>query len=157
MTTTNLSEQRSMKNLSTRARNGLRGIVWHMSGETDSRFPTEQEIRSWAADGSLKKAPNIGIKTLREIEIWLDDIEQRDGHQCFRNDWFQILPPSVGVDANWHVTNYADTCVAHCFGFSHSVDGGEDFARRISAALNYCRGISTDRLLASQRKNDGFK
>jgi hypothetical protein len=59
---------------------------------------------------------------------------------------FLVFPPSVGVDANWHVTDDNDTCVAHCFGFAHGIQGGEPLARRIAAALNACRGISTEEL-----------
>ena len=33
-----------------------------------------------------------------------------------------LLPPSSGVDANWHITDKGDTFVAHVFGFNHAVD-----------------------------------
>ena len=59
---------------------------------------------------------------------------------------FLVHPPSVGVDANWHVTDQDDTCVAHCFGFAHAIQAGEPLARRIAAALNACRGIPTEEL-----------
>ena len=62
------------------------------------------------------------------------------------NDRFLVFPPSQGVDANWHVTDGNDTCVAHCFGFLHDVPSGEPLARRIAAALNACRGIPTEEL-----------
>ena len=35
---------------------------------------------------------------------------------------WRVLPPSVGVDLNWHVTDNGDTFVAHVYGFGHSVD-----------------------------------
>jgi hypothetical protein len=35
---------------------------------------------------------------------------------------WRVLQPSVGVDANWHVTDELDTFVAHVYGFGHSVD-----------------------------------
>jgi hypothetical protein len=59
---------------------------------------------------------------------------------------YKLLPPSVGVDKNWHVVDDADTCVAHCYGFSHSISGGEAFARRIVACLNACHGMDTNEL-----------
>lgn len=59
---------------------------------------------------------------------------------------YRVLPPSVGLDSNWHVRDDADTCVAHCFGFNHSVSDGEVLARRIAACLNFCDGIDTDDL-----------
>jgi hypothetical protein len=59
---------------------------------------------------------------------------------------FAVLPPSEGADANWHVTDANDTCVAHCFGFAHGIQAGEPLARRIAAALNACRGIPTQEL-----------
>lgn len=65
-----------------------------------------------------------------------------------RSEAFTWLRPSTGVDANWHITNRGDTCVAHCFGFAHDVAQGEALALRIAAALNYCRGIPTAHLLA---------
>lgn len=61
---------------------------------------------------------------------------------------FRVMPPSEGIDANWHVTDHSDTCVAHCFGFGHSVPEGEALAARVAAALNYCRGIPTEHLIA---------
>lgn len=61
---------------------------------------------------------------------------------------FVVHPPSAGVDANWHVTDQADTCVAHCFGFANAIEAGEPLARRIAAALNACRGIPTEELEA---------
>ena len=61
-------------------------------------------------------------------------------------DLFLVVAPSEGGDANWHVTNNWDTCVAHCFGFAHDIQTGELLARRIAAALNACRGISTEQL-----------
>jgi hypothetical protein len=65
-----------------------------------------------------------------------------------KEDSFHSYRPSVGVDANWHVVNSGDTRVAHCFGYGHSIDGGEALALRIAAALNYCHGIPTEHLLA---------
>lgn len=62
---------------------------------------------------------------------------------------FKVLPPSEGMDGNWHVTDSNDVVVAHCYGFDHSVVDGESLAYRIAAALNYCRGIPTGRLLAN--------
>lgn len=44
---------------------------------------------------------------------------------------WRLLPPSVGVDANWHVTDAGDTFVAHVFGFAHGVTEQS----RINAAL----------------------
>lgn len=63
---------------------------------------------------------------------------------------YKVSQPSVGVDSNWHVTDDADTCVAHCFGFCHSVSGGEVLARRIAACLNACHGIDTDDLTCAE-------
>ena len=65
----------------------------------------------------------------------------------FVDSGFQVLPPSIGIDANWHVTGNGDTCVAHCFGFGHDIESGEGLAIRVAAALNYCRGIPTLHLL----------
>jgi hypothetical protein len=62
---------------------------------------------------------------------------------------FRVLAPSSGADANWHVTDANDTMVAHCFGFGHSVSGGEAFANRIALCLNACVGL-TDEQLAHQ-------
>lgn len=59
---------------------------------------------------------------------------------------FRVIAPSTGQDANWHVTDDADTCVAHCYGFAHAIQPGEKLARRIAAALNACRGIPTAEL-----------
>ena len=56
---------------------------------------------------------------------------------------YKVLPPSEGVDKNWHVTDASDTCVAHCYGFGHDVASGEKLARRIAACLNVCEGIET--------------
>ena len=56
------------------------------------------------------------------------------------------------VDNNWHVTDDIDTMVAHCYGFSHSIEMGEPLARRIVACLNACKGIDTEDL-----KNGIFK
>lgn len=56
---------------------------------------------------------------------------------------FKVLPPSKGEDNNWHVVDSGDTMVAHCFGYCHSVAGGEELARRIAACLNACSGIET--------------
>jgi hypothetical protein len=66
----------------------------------------------------------------------------------FMDDGFSVWPPSSGVDANWHVVNGGDSAVAHCFGFNHSVEQGEALAVRIAAALNYCRDLKTEHLLA---------
>ena len=65
-----------------------------------------------------------------------------------RRERFRVIRPSTGVDLNWHVTDGGDLCVAHCFGFAHSVDDGKWLAIRIAAALNYCRGIRTEHLIA---------
>lgn len=59
---------------------------------------------------------------------------------------FKVLPPSKGIDANWHVVNSGDTVVAHCFGFCHSVEDGKGFAERIALCLNACDGISDEEL-----------
>jgi hypothetical protein len=56
---------------------------------------------------------------------------------------FRLLPPSQGVDNNWHVTDDSDTMVAHCYGFAHSIADGEELAHRIVACLNACKGIET--------------
>jgi hypothetical protein len=40
----------------------------------------------------------------------------------FTKDRWVVLPPSAGIDANWHVTDTSDTFVAHVYGFDHSVD-----------------------------------
>ncbi len=37
--------------------------------------------------------------------------------------------------------------MAHCYGFGHDIEGGEGLARRIAAALNYCKGLPTAHLL----------
>lgn len=65
---------------------------------------------------------------------------------ALETDRFQAHPPSDGIDANWHVTDEGDTCVAHCFGFAHGIQAGEPLARRVAAALNACRGIPTEDL-----------
>lgn len=65
---------------------------------------------------------------------------------------FRVLPPSRGRDENWHVTDEGDTMVAHCYGFGHQVKDGEQLARRISACLNFCKGMDTallERLIAT--------
>lgn len=49
-------------------------------------------------------------------------------------------------DNNWHVVNDSDSMIAHCFGFLHDIESGEQFAKRIKAALNACRGIDTETL-----------
>lgn len=67
---------------------------------------------------------------------------------CIDDAPWRMLPPSSGLDANWHVTNHADTCVAHCFGYAHNVSGGQALAMRIRAALNVTSHISLDQLLA---------
>lgn len=67
------------------------------------------------------------------------------------NHKFIVHPPSVGIDANWHVCNDTDTVVAHCFGFGHSVEQGQALAVRVAAALNYCRGLPTADLLAADQ------
>lgn len=62
-------------------------------------------------------------------------------------DTLIVLPPSVGVDANWHVTDKGDTFVAHVFGFGHAVDKQSEInARRIAACWNACEGITDDEL-----------
>lgn len=59
-------------------------------------------------------------------------------------DTLIVLPPSAGVDANWHVTDKGDTFVAHVFGFGHAVDAqSEANARRIAACWNACEGLDT--------------
>lgn len=63
---------------------------------------------------------------------------------------FVVLPPSSGVDNNWHVTDVDDTMVAHCYGFNHDLESGEPIARRIAAALNYCSGMSTKDIEANK-------
>lgn len=40
----------------------------------------------------------------------------------FRSGPYKLLPPSQGVDLNWHITDEADTFVAHVYGFNHAVD-----------------------------------
>ena len=35
---------------------------------------------------------------------------------------WRLLPPSQFIDNNWHVTDDADTFVAHVFGFNHATD-----------------------------------
>lgn len=50
------------------------------------------------------------------------------------------------VDNNWHVSDDSDTMVAHCYGFAHSVEGGEPLARRIHACLNAFNGIETENI-----------
>jgi hypothetical protein len=48
---------------------------------------------------------------------------------------WRLLPPSSGVDNNWHVTDADDTFVAHVYGFGHAVDEQSLInARLISAA-----------------------
>ncbi|MBS0229360.1 MAG: hypothetical protein JSS23_11765 [Proteobacteria bacterium] len=47
---------------------------------------------------------------------------------------WRMLPPSIGVDANWHVTDSGDTFVAHVFGFNHSVDEKSKANARMIAA-----------------------
>lgn len=48
---------------------------------------------------------------------------------------WQVVRPSVGVDANWHVTDKDDTFVAHVYGFGHAVDEKSlNNARLIAAA-----------------------
>lgn len=47
---------------------------------------------------------------------------------------WRMLPPSTGVDANWHVTDSDDTFVAHVYGFSHSVDEASKANARLIAA-----------------------
>lgn len=59
---------------------------------------------------------------------------------------YRMFPPSVGIDKNWHVTDDMDTMVAHCYGFAHSIEGGEDFAERVKLTLNACRLLTTDEL-----------
>ena len=61
-------------------------------------------------------------------------------------DGYRVLPPSRGVDANWHVTDHGETKVAHCYGFGHDVAQGEQFARRIAACLNLLVGVPTDQI-----------
>lgn len=62
-------------------------------------------------------------------------------------DTLIVLPPSVGVDANWHVTDKGDTFVAHVFGFGHAVDKQSEInARRIAACWNFCEGIETGQM-----------
>ena len=53
-----------------------------------------------------------------------------------RGEGWRVLPPSDGIDHNWHVTNDSDTVVAHCYGFDHSVEGGKPLAYAIAEALN---------------------
>lgn len=65
---------------------------------------------------------------------------------------FKLLSPSQGDDNNWHVTDDNDTMVAHCYGFTHSIAGGEELARRIVACLNACKGID-----AKDLENGTFK
>lgn len=36
--------------------------------------------------------------------------------------WRVLKPKTMPPDNNWHVTDEADTFVAHVFGFSHSVN-----------------------------------
>jgi len=64
----------------------------------------------------------------------------------YANRKYILLKPSIGCDANWHVTDDNDLMVAHCFGFGHSVDDGKGFAHRIVECLNACKGISTEDL-----------
>lgn len=68
------------------------------------------------------------------------------------DDEFRVVIPSKGIDNNWHVTNSCDTYVAHCYGFGHSINEGKELAKRISACLNYCSGIPTEKLLGEQTK-----
>lgn len=58
------------------------------------------------------------------------------------NKTFKILPPSTGIDANWHVTDKGDTMTAHCFGIGHDIESGKALAERIALCLNACKGIS---------------
>ena len=68
----------------------------------------------------------------------------------YKDDYFRLLSAN-GVTSNndgkyWHVTNGTDTCVIWCAGFCQSNEDGE-LALRVAAALNYCKGLSTEDLL----------
>lgn len=69
-----------------------------------------------------------------------------DALDPYRDRRFILLPPSDGIDANWHVTDDGDMCVAHCFGFCHDIAQGQQLARRIVATLNACKGRSIQEL-----------
>ena len=67
----------------------------------------------------------------------------------FTNTKWSLLPPSVGVDYNWHITDDGDTCVLHAYGFNHAVDDdSKALAERAIACLTACVGIPTARLEA---------
>ena len=67
----------------------------------------------------------------------------------FTNTKWTLLPPSVGVDYNWHITDDGDTCVLHAYGFNHAVDDdSKALAERAIACLTACVGIPTARLEA---------
>ena len=67
----------------------------------------------------------------------------------FTNTKWGLLPPSSGVDNNWHITDDGDTCVLHAYGFHHAVDDdSKALAKRAHACLTVCVGIPTARLEA---------
>ncbi len=78
---------------------------------------------------------------------------EHEGENMAIDEKYQILAPSKGIDNNWHVTNEGDTCVAHCYGFGHSINEGKALAERIVACLNYCAGKSTGELLEEKTKD----
>lgn len=67
----------------------------------------------------------------------------------YTNTKWVLLPPSSGVDNNWHITDDGDTCVLHAYGFHHAVDDySKALAKRAHACLTVCVGIPTARLEA---------
>lgn len=71
------------------------------------------------------------IELIIKIASLLKDKKQNNETKYIVHD------PSSGIDNNWHVTDVGDTCVAHCYGFSHDISGGKDFAIKIAEALAY--------------------
>lgn len=79
-----------------------------------------------------------------EVQMLQDPISQTS---------FELIPPTCGVDNNWHVVDVGGHMVAHCYGFGHDVADGEPFARRIEACLNFCKGLDNELLESFNRQN----
>lgn len=143
---TSIDELRTKFNLKT-ADEKLRGTAYRLATKKDGDA------------GHFSKAPykypdlldrhslnDVKTNRIRWMEVAANEWGGSTPPAHSEEPWI-ALPPSQGLDANWHITDEGDTFVAHVFGMGHSVDEkSKANAERIALCVNACWGLSTEEL-----------